>query len=180
MILTRLRITRTNRVVVTNFLQGIEDFVLCNELETNSKNKNIRDLYRSITYFKKGYKPRTNMIKDEKRDLVTDSQSMLARWRNHFSQLLNVHGVNDARLIGVHTAEPLVPEPSAFEVEMGIEKLKSHRSPGVGQIPAELIIAWGRTIWSEIPKLIISTKTLITNKCTKRVLSSIMTHSYMF
>jgi len=31
-----------------------------------------------------------------------------------------------------------VPEPGTFEVEMAIEKLKSHRSPGIDQIPAEL------------------------------------------
>jgi hypothetical protein len=34
-----------------------------NELETNSKNKNVRDLYRGANEFKKGYKPRTNMVK---------------------------------------------------------------------------------------------------------------------
>jgi hypothetical protein len=49
-----------------------------------------------------------------------------------------------------------VPEPSAFEVEMAIEKLKSHKSPGIDQIPAELIKAGGRIIRSEIHKLIIS------------------------
>jgi hypothetical protein len=48
----------------------------------------------------------------------------LARRRNHFSQLLNIHGVNDVRQTEVHTAEPLVPEPSASEVEMATEKLK--------------------------------------------------------
>ena len=37
------------------------------------------------------------------------------------------------------TAEPLVPEPSALEVELAIEKLKSHKSPRIDQIPAELI-----------------------------------------
>jgi chemotaxis methyl-accepting protein methylase len=31
-----------------------------NELESNSKIKNIRDLYRGINEFKKGYQPRTN------------------------------------------------------------------------------------------------------------------------
>ena len=36
------------------------------EPETNSKIKNIRDLYRSIIDFKKGYQPRTNAVKDEK------------------------------------------------------------------------------------------------------------------
>jgi hypothetical protein len=32
-----------------------------------------------------------------------------------------------------HTAEPLAPEPSAFEVEMAIEKLKRYKSPGTDQ-----------------------------------------------
>jgi len=58
--------------------------------------------------------------------LVADSRSILASWRSHFSQLLNIHGVNDVRQTELHTAEPLVPELSAFEVELAIEKLKSH------------------------------------------------------
>jgi hypothetical protein len=88
-------------------------------------------LYRGINEFKRGYQPRINVARDEKGDLVADSHSISARWRNHFSQLLNVHGVNDVRQTEVHTAEPLVPEPSAFEVEMAIEKLKRHKSPGI-------------------------------------------------
>jgi len=79
----------------------------------------------------------------------------LARWRNYFSQLLNVHGVNDVRKTEIHTAEPLVPEPSAFEVEMAIEKLKGHISSGADQMPAELIMAEGRTVCYESHKLII-------------------------
>ena len=81
------------------------------ELETNSKIKNIRD----ISDFKKGYKTRTNLVKDEKGDLVTDSYSILARWRNHFLQLLNVHGVNDVRQTEIHTAEPLVPDTKFYQ-----------------------------------------------------------------
>jgi hypothetical protein len=80
----------------------------------------------------------------------------LARWRNHFSQLLNIHGVNDVRQTEVHTAEPLVTEPSAFKVEMAIQKLKRHKSSGIDQIPAELVKPGGRIIRSEIHKLIIS------------------------
>ena len=49
------------------------------ELETNSKIKNIRDLYRGINDFKKGYQPRTNIVKDDKGDLVANSHSILAR-----------------------------------------------------------------------------------------------------
>ena len=39
----------------------------------------------------------------------------------HFSHLLNIHGVNDVRQTEIHTAEPLVPDPSAFKVEMATE-----------------------------------------------------------
>jgi len=69
---------------------------------------------------------------------------------------LNVHGVNDVRQTEIHTTEHLVPQPSAFEVEMAIEELKSHKSPGIDQIPAELIKTGGRKIPYEIYKLIIS------------------------
>jgi hypothetical protein len=111
-------------------------------------------LYRGINDFKKGHQPRNNVVKDEKGDLVADSHSILARWRNHFFQLLNVHGVKDVSQTEIQTAEPLVPEPSDPEVEMAIEKLQRHKSPGIDQIPAEPIKAGGRTIRSEIHKLI--------------------------
>jgi len=80
----------------------------------------------------------------------------VTRWGSYFSQLLNVHGAKDVRQPEIHTAEPLVPEPSDFEVELAIEKLKSHKSPGIDQIPAELIKAVGRTVRCVIQKLIIS------------------------
>ena len=37
-----------------------------------------------------------------------------------------------------------MPEPSALEVELAIEKLKSHKSPGIDQISKEMIKAGGR------------------------------------
>jgi hypothetical protein len=43
-----------------------------NELESKSRNKNIRDLYRGINEFKKGYQPRTNFVKDDRGVLLVD------------------------------------------------------------------------------------------------------------
>jgi len=47
-----------------------------------------------------------------------------------------------------------VLDPSASEVEIAVEKLQRHKSPGTNKIPAELLKARGRTIRSEIHKLI--------------------------
>jgi hypothetical protein len=71
-----------------------------------------------------------------------------------FSQLLNVHGVNDVRQTEIHTAKPLVPEPSSSEADIAIEKLKMYKSPVTDQIPVELIQAGGNTLRSKIHKLI--------------------------
>jgi len=95
-------------------------------------------------------------VKDDKGYLFGDSHSISVRWRNYFSQLLNVHEANNVRPTELHTVEPIVPEPSASDVEFAIEKLKSHKSPGIDQISGELIKAGGRTIRSEIHILIIS------------------------
>ena len=111
-------------------------------------------MYRGINDFKKGYQPRTIIVKDKKGELVADTHSIMARWRNYFSQLLNVHEDNDVRQAEIHTVEPLVPEPSVFEVELAIGKLKNHKPTGINQIPAELIKAGGRTISCAIHKLI--------------------------
>jgi hypothetical protein len=80
--------------------------------------------------------------------------NILNRWKNYFSQLLNVHNISDVRQIEVHTAEPLVPGPSHLEVENAIAKLKKYKSPGSVQIQAELVQAGGEILLSAIHKLI--------------------------
>jgi hypothetical protein len=56
--------------------------------------------------------------------MLADTHNILNRWRNYFSQLLNVHSVNDVRQVEIHTAEPLVPGPSRLEAEIAIAMLK--------------------------------------------------------
>jgi hypothetical protein len=67
---------------------------------------------------------------------------------------LNVHGTGGVRQTETHTAKTFVPEPIVSEAEVAIGKLKRYKSPGVDQIPAELIQARGETLCSEIHKLI--------------------------
>ena len=94
------------------------------ELENNNMINNIKYLYRDNSDLKKVYQPRTNVVKDEKGDIVANCHSIRTRWRKHFAQLQSVHGANDVRQTEIHTAEPLAPERSTFEVEMATERLK--------------------------------------------------------
>jgi hypothetical protein len=53
--------------------------------------------------FKRGYQPRSNLVKDENCDLLADSHNIPNRWKNYYSHLLNVHRVSEVRQIGIHT-----------------------------------------------------------------------------
>jgi hypothetical protein len=55
-----------------------------NVLATNSKNKNIRDLYRVINEFKRGYQPRNNVVKNKNGNLLADSHNILIGGRTTF------------------------------------------------------------------------------------------------
>jgi len=89
--------------------------------------------------------------------MATGFHGILTRWRNHFSYLLNVHGVNIVRQAELRITQRTVSEQCAFEVEMATGMLKRHRSPDINQIPAEMNKAGGKTICSEIHKLVNST-----------------------
>jgi hypothetical protein len=80
-------------------------------------------------------------VKDENGDLLAESHNILNRCKSNFSQLLNVHGVSNAKEVQICTAEPLLPEPRPFEVEIAIITLRSYKSLDIDHIPTELIQA---------------------------------------
>jgi hypothetical protein len=76
-------------------------------------------------------------VKYENGDLLAHSSNIFNRWKN-YPQLLNVHRVSDVRQREIHIVEPLVSDPSPFDVEIAIAKLKRHKSLDSDQIQAEL------------------------------------------
>jgi hypothetical protein len=62
--------------------------------------------------------------------ILLDLQNILDSWKIFFHQVLNAPVVHDVRQMDIHTAEPLIPEPSLVEVEIAVGKLKSYKSPG--------------------------------------------------
>jgi hypothetical protein len=144
----RRNASRTFRKNKREYLKG-----KINELEINNK-RHIRDVYRGINDFWKSYQTRIDIIKDGNGNLLADPYGVLNRWKNSFNQVLNVHGIHDVKQTDKHTAEPLVSEPGNVKVEIAIGKLKSYKSPGSDQIPAELIKAGVEILRSDIHKRI--------------------------
>jgi hypothetical protein len=79
-------------------------------------------------------------VKDENYDLLADSYNISHSWKNYFSQSLNMHSFSNVRRIEIHTStvEPLAPDPSPFDSDIAIPKLKKYKLPGSDQILSEL------------------------------------------
>jgi hypothetical protein len=129
---------------ISNKLMSLKQTVRRKSSETNG----------GISECKKCYQPRTNLVNDGNGDMLADSHKILNIWKNYFCQLLNIYGVNNIGQTEIHTAKPLVPEPSPCEVGIVIVKLKGYKSPSIDQISAELIQAAGNTLRSEVHQFI--------------------------
>jgi hypothetical protein len=57
----------------------------------------LLETYRGINVCKKGYQPRSNLVKDENDDLLADLHNISNRGKNYFCELLSVHGFNGVR-----------------------------------------------------------------------------------
>ena len=79
---------------------------------------------KGINEFKKGYQPRAYVIKKHDCAIVAYTTSILSRWEQFFSNLLNVNQSTSYKRSEVYTAVPGIPEPSLIEVELAIEVLK--------------------------------------------------------
>jgi hypothetical protein len=101
------------------------------------------------------YWTRTTIINSKNGDNLAVSHCVVNRCWKYFSELFSTHGFYDVRQTEIRTAELLVPEPSAADVEMAMERLKRHTSPGIDQISAELIKQGvGKLVLSSINLLI--------------------------
>jgi hypothetical protein len=134
---TQISCSKYTQVYISQFIVLVHQFLIKINCITFNLNRfqfcwNIGDLYRGIKVFKKGYQPRTDLVKDENGDLLANCHNILNRWKNYFSQLLSVHRVSDVKQIEIHTIEPLVPDPSPFEIEIAIATFKQYKSPGSG------------------------------------------------
>ena len=74
-----------------------------------------------------------NVIKDQTGDMLTDEVKINERWREYFSNLLNVENAREQLVEGP------VHEISREEVKNAIERMKKGKAPGCSGLPIDLI-----------------------------------------
>ncbi|CAF4488350.1 unnamed protein product, partial [Rotaria sp. Silwood2] len=125
------------------------------EIEKAVKQHDLGTAYAMLRRLKGGRAKIEEMpIWDKYGNLLTNSNDRLDRWREYFSDLLNVPSTTDPTILHQIQPPPIASKeeqrqnkpPTLVEVEEAIRRMKSGKAAGHDGLPADVIKAGGRTL----------------------------------
>ena len=115
------------------------------KMEENLERNNSREAYKYLKYLRGGYKPRTNLCRNDEGQIVSDSATIKFTWRNYFLHLLGEQPDDNANKTGTEHLNQNqeseledTPHPTLDEVVMAIEEMRKNKAPGIDGIPADI------------------------------------------
>ena len=119
---------------------------LAREAETAAKKNEMKALYSITRKLSQNKKSNICGVRGKDGKLITEEREVLARWKEHFEEVLNPETENEMELPGVYPlfgAEDILDiDTGPFtinEVKEAIEKTRSGKAPGDDHINAELL-----------------------------------------
>uniref|UniRef100_A0A1I8NJJ8 Uncharacterized protein n=1 Tax=Musca domestica TaxID=7370 RepID=A0A1I8NJJ8_MUSDO len=126
--------------------------------EQEKREREQIEVYRSQNEVRKFYqrvKHQTEGCRDEEGNLVTDTDSVLRIWKEHFAKLLVSNNGEEE-----DTPEPIRDDgiecipPSQEEVRIAVNRLKNNKAAGADGLPAELFKTGGQKLIRSMHQLI--------------------------
>ena len=129
----------------------------CTEMSKYFGASKTKEAYKIVHELKGQMKRTMKAINDKNGNLMTEESEISSRWTEYARELFTGRGNYDEGVVmelnnrsGQHSSMNDEDEILLSEVENAINKLKNNKSPGIDEIPAELIRAGGPQIAKEI------------------------------
>ena len=124
----------------------------CEEIEQNLKLNNSKKAYDTVKSLTKPIQAKVNSVRDKNGEIIIEKSKILDRWTQYCSELYNFKLNGDAKVL--ETSENINDykdnEILRSEVEDATKSLKKGKSPGIDNIPGELIQAGGEHMTSAL------------------------------
>lgn len=119
----------------------------------NGWQKELHDVVKQLTG--KSYR-QTAAVKGKEGKLLKSKSDRLARWKEHFQEVLNREAPDQPPEEGEDKPDELdidVEAPNLEEIQKAVNSLKNGKAPGVDQVTAEMLKADSKTTSSEFKKI---------------------------
>jgi hypothetical protein len=116
------------------------------QMEEDFKSNNTKQVYKQEKCLKEGYKPRTALVRKNKREIISERNDILNVWKEYFQQLLKPNQNIDPDNSNIHRNRPVGEErdiepPTVEEVEEVMESTRPNKALGADGIPITLLRA---------------------------------------
>ena len=117
----------------------------CAEVEQSLKMNNSKKAYDTVKSLTKPKQSKVNSIKDKNGEVIIEKNKVLERWTEYCSELYNYKLNGDEQVLNTEKSNNDDKDDTILmsEIEEAIKSLKKGKSPGVDNIPGELIQAGG-------------------------------------
>ena len=126
----------------------------CQGIDDSLKRNNSKKAYQLVKKLTSKKQERPTTIQDKQGKIQTEEQEILGRWTEYCADLYQHKANGDAEVLNVPPAtdtdlHPILRE----EVEAAVKSLKKGKSPGVDNIPSELVQAGGEDMITVLLKI---------------------------
>ena len=113
----------------------------CAKITEHNENRKSRELFEQVRKISKTNSSRgSNCLKNKEGTTLTENEDVLSRWYEYGSSLFeNPTNISSDPINCQPESLELEPEPLIEEVEMATKQLKCRKSPGLDNVPGELL-----------------------------------------
>ena len=153
------RKVRANAQRVLRNMENTWWLKLAEEIQGYADSGNLHNFYDAL---KRVYGPTNRSLApvrtQDGSSLLTGKTEIMARWKQHYSTLLNTANPSEPACLQNIPTFPMISElsepPTLQEVTGAIDNLKNNKSPGADGIPAELLKYGGNSLFTRLHELI--------------------------
>jgi hypothetical protein len=116
----------------------------CGEAEEMHRRGNMSGVYKKIAKLTSGQRTHQGCIKDRNGNVLTEKSQVRARVKEYTEQLYSKPD-NDRDMDEIEVGNDIEPEVTLEEVQEALMAMKRGKSPGVDEIPIELLMGAGES-----------------------------------